>query len=293
MLVSERCFNKLVPPVPNVRRGKIALPYRHSEICEIHNYWNEKNFMISDVVIHLIAENNADRGTLPKTKEDINIESYKSKGTLEYLQLSMNNGSTRNKKSNWITEGHLKIKFPFLTKYGSNVLYKIILETSKCIFKLSYNAKVYDDQKDKFYFSPINVNDSIFSFECKPVRETASGKILEREYQFDISNSMLGYLMFRNIAFVNYDWIPEELYNLSRNSQNFFRKFISHKKGMSKSIKIPLTNIKAFQLHNYKDYGQVKSITNKSLEELKKANLIKDYKVTGTRFWFTHYNIKI
>jgi len=293
IIVSERSFNKIVPPVPNVRRGKIVLPYKHSEICEVHNYWTEKNFMVTDIVLYLIAENNADKRRLPKTREDINIESYKNKGTLEYLQLSMNNGSNRNKNSNWITEGKLKIRFPFLAKYGSNALYKMILETSKCIFKLIYNTKVYDDQTDEFYFVPIDVNDPIFSFECQPVRETNHGKILERKYCFDISNSMLGYLMFRNIAFLNYDWIPEELYNLSRDSQNLFRKFISHKRGMVKTIKISLTDVKGAQLHNYKDYAQVKTITTKSLKELKKAKLIKDFKAAGTRHWFTFFNVKM
>ena len=286
MLVSERSFNKLVPPLPNKRRGKITLPYRHTEVCEMYNFWSEKNFMVTDIVIHLIAENNSAR--IPKTTKD--IESIKTKATEEYLQFSINNGSSRNKNSGWITEGQLKIKFPFLMKYGSKVLYQMIKDTSENIFNLSFGVKIYSEDMKKFIYTPVKIKDNIFSFECEPNRQTEK-MILERKYQFKTDNSLLGFLMYRNVAFVNYDWMPENFYDLSKDSQNFFRKFLSHRRAISKITKITLSDIKTHQLYYYKDYSQIKTIIINSLEELKTNTLIKDFEVKGTRHWQTFFNI--
>lgn len=282
MLVSERSFNKIVPSVPNKRKRKIILPYRHTEICEMHNYWNEKNFMITDIVMHLIAENNSDN--IPKTAKD--IDPIKTKATEEYLHFSLNNGSSRNKNSGWITEGQLKIKFPFLMKYGSGTLYQMIENTSRCIFNLNLGVKIYNETEAKFNYIPMQITDNIFSFDCQANRRTEK-KILERKYQFKVDNSLLGYLMYRNIAFVSYDWIPENFYELSKNSQNFFRRFISHRRALEKTTKISLSNIKTHQLYYYEDYAQIKAITINSLEELKNNNLIEDFEVKGTRHWQT------
>jgi len=286
MLVSERSFNKIVPPVPNKRKRKITLPYKHTEVCEMHNYWNEKNFMITDIVMHLIAESNSDN--IPKTPKD--IESIKTKATEEYLNFSLNNGSSRNKNSGWITEGQLKIKFPFLMKYGSSTLYQMIKDTSECIFNLKLGVKIYDETEQGFNYKPIQTTDNIFSFDCQTNRGTEK-RILERKYQFKIDNSLLGYLMYRNIAFVSYDWIPDNFYELSKNSQNFFRRFISHRRALEKTTKIALSDIKIHQLYYYEDYAQIKAITIKSLEELKNNNLIEDFEIRGTRHWQTYINV--
>lgn len=286
MLVSERSFNKIVPPVPNKRKGKITLPYKHTEICEIYNYWNEKNFMITDIVMHLIAENNSDN--IPKTPKD--IESIKTKATEEYLQFSINNGSSRNKNSGWITEGQLKIKFPFLMKYGSKALYQMIKDTSEVIFNLNLGVKIYDENKEGFDYKPIEVRDNIFSFDWQ-TNEGTEKRILERKYQFKVDDTLLGYLMYRNIAFVSYDWIPENFYELTKNSQNFFRGFISHRRALEKTTKISLPIIKSHQLYYYTDYTQIKAITIDSLKELKANNLIENFEVRGTRYWQTFFNV--
>ena len=132
----------------------------------------------------------------------------------------------------------------------------------------------------------MQTTDNIFSFDCQANRRTEK-KILERKYQFKVDNSLLGYLMYRNIAFVSYDWIPENFYELSKNSQNLFRRFISHRRALEKTTKISLPDIKTYQLYYYGDYAQIKAITIKSLEELKNNNLIEGFEVKGTRHWQT------
>ena len=97
--------------------------------------------------------------------------------------------------------------------------------------------------------------------------------------------------MYRNIAFVSYDWIPDNFYELSKNSQNFFRRFISHRRALEKNTKIALSDIKIHQLYYYEDYAQIKAITIKSLEELKNNNLIEDFEIRGTRHWQTYINV--
>ena len=168
----------------------------------------------------------------------------------------------------------------------------MIKETSEVMFSLSFGTKLYNNDLKNFFYIPIEVRSNIFSFECQPNRQSEK-KILERKYKFKIE-PILGFLMFRNIALRNYDWIPERVYDLSKNSQIIFRRFISHRRGISKVTKISLADLKS-HIHYYKDYSQVKSIAIESLKEMKNNELIEDFKVIGTRSWSTYFivtNIK-
>ena len=171
-------------------------------------------------------------------------------------------------------------RYDFLRGYGPKGLHGLIERTSKIRLTCSYRYKVKEtttendptgksrktENLSKHSFKS-SVPQSLFDFEYR--QDTLS-------YEFRFTTG-LGILFFNNILAAEWEWVPSELYSLSRNAQNLYRKYLLVKK-QGTEIRLSVAQIaKTLKLMTANQTVRRKSVEG-YLEELKAAGFI-DYKV--------------
>jgi hypothetical protein len=163
----------------------------------------------------------------------------------------------------------VKVDYPFLKKYTSKTFYGLMERVSKIKLLCKYRYKInniernydFDKRKDlitekmnKFEFLP-NGPQNLFSFEYDKDRDRY--KIL-----FDTG---LGRLFANNILAAEWEWLPFEFYQLSKNTQNLYRKFMLVKK---KNTEIKLMDLELARVLKLQSLNR--TARNKSIKRLLK-----------------------
>lgn len=267
--------------------SKNKLPYTtpDEEFSIDGNNFNEKNFMILDVIQTMFLKcwfATYNNGTFPK-----NIYENKKIFDLENTPERLKNVSIN------IDTYSLYNDFNFLRNIKIKKLNDLIINTSKCKFKVKdYRIKEYDEQprgKLKYKYSTYSSDEyeSLFNIE-EIIKTKNKNKIINIEYKISFKNKLSNFMIY-NLAMLNVEWMPLNIYNLSKNAQFIFRRCLQCKKKHT-VIDISTDELKYFLHINYSNITMVNNQIKKILKELEERNIIEwSFKKC---FYNTYYNIE-
>ena len=233
-LITERNLIYAYTPldIHNPHKKNFALPFS-DQGTEIHGaYWGAQEYMIYDLLADSIRKFAYQKS---KPRKSV-LKSYISR----FSKNTVESNFTENKLIPGqrfifpLTLKDLRSYYPFINKYTPKQFYDLVERASKIKLICNYRYKINDiasahnfdtnkssrrEQIAKFPFRPKEPQ-NIFDFEYDEKNE--SYKIYFR--------SGLGALFANNILAAEWEWLPFEFFELSKNAQNLYRKFILIKK---------------------------------------------------------------
>jgi predicted DNA-binding protein len=324
-LASEKCFNRAICPVMNIKGKTVKYPLtvKHKTFgfrCD-EGILGPKNMMIMDIIgtmlIHVIYGNNSFADRIP-TPKDIRVRKisaecmsykllnhvtkniaasdegkireswYSQEGNL--CEVDKNNPRIKKVQSIIFNDGVLRKELPFLRKYSSVQIQKMILQTSHCILQLNYPIRFFNGKEYQMIpFDNYNLPSKLFTvIEIKNTKISKDNHILEREYKLRL-NTILGYMFMQNIASCYMDLLPGKFYEMSDYAQLFYRLFIltyfpNKKSGKSPKNPVSLEEIRNRLVLKTPDSYMVRKIVNRILKELEDYKFIsapKEEKIYG------------
>jgi len=295
---SERGINKALPAFVKKPGTEIEFPYewidKNRHRCSITNgYWGARNYMLMDALgyFYLLKEG-GDR--LPDKASEIfrDLDSIRRR-EIELVNHSVNveQNASEFMLSQTDVEGYMRSKYwlqfndkifrKFTSlKLPSNDIFKLILETSRVEFKLTFPVRLRLNRK-RIKEEPYQMNmfSRLFEFGFIEQARQSDGVIRNREY-FVRFKTILGELFVHNLKMINYDWIREDLYSLPASAQIFFRKFIVNNN--KPKIPINLENIaRKLNLTDGNKTNLEATVVTNVLEPLKMQGFISSYEKTN------------
>jgi hypothetical protein len=237
---SERGINKALPALFKKPGTEIEFPYewidKKGHRCSITNgYWGARNYMLMDALgyFYLLKEG-GDR--LPERASEIfhDIDSIRRReieldnngrdvesNTSESM-LSDTDVEAIMRSKHWVRfNDKIFRKFTSL-QLTSNDIFKLLLETSRVEFKLTFPVRLrLNEKKVQEESFRMNMFSRLFEFGYIERARESDGIVRKREY-FVTFNTILGELFVHNLNMINYDWIREDLYSLPASAQIFF-----------------------------------------------------------------------
>ncbi len=284
---SERGINKAIPPIIKKGNGESILPFnwkseKSGELCSITNgYWGAKNYMIMDFVGYIFLLK-AGGEKVPKEIFPL-FDGFDSIKKRE-LELDANgNGEVKELYTGRYTisfsDKHFR-KFTNL-KLSSSAIFKLLLETSRVEFKLSFPVRLIMGEgkngkpamEEKWY--PMNVYSRLFEIACINTDIRKDGIVQKRQYRLYF-NTILGELFVHNLLTRNYDWVNSDLYNLPPSAQVFYRHFLLH----HNYTKLQLNMSRIVREMNFTDKNSTNLVRNlevNTLNPLVRRGLIRSY----------------
>ena len=295
---SERGINKALPALTRKPGTEIEFPYdlidKKGHLCSISNgYWGARNYMLMDALGYFYLLNEGDDRVPERESEifrdidnirrrEIELENHVKKVGSETSEsiLSETDPETIMKSKYWVHFNDKNFRKFTSLKLTSNNIFKLLLETSRVEFKLTFPVRLRlneNEVKEKPY--KMNMFSRLFEFGYIDRARESDGVIRNREY-FVIFNTMLGELFVHNLKMINYDWIREDLYSLPASAQIFFRKFIVNND--NPMIPINLENItRTLNLTNGNKTNLEATVVTNVLEPLKMQGFISSYEKTN------------
>jgi len=302
---SERGINKALPAVIKKPGSEIEFPYewidKKGHRCSITNgYWGARNYMLMDALgyFYLLKEG-GDR--LPERASEIfrDIDSIRrresellshGKDVDQYTSESMlseTDAEAIMRSKHWVRFNDKDFRKFTSLKLTSNDILKLLLDTSRVEFKLTFPVRLRLNKK-KVQEEPYRMNmfSRLFEFGYIERARESDGVIRKRDY-FITFNTILGELFVHNLKMINYDWIREDLYSLPASAQIFFRKFIVNNN--KPRIPINLENItRKLNLTDGNKSNLEATVMTNVLEPLKMQGFISSYEKTkglhGTKY---------
>jgi hypothetical protein len=223
-LVAERNLIYAYAPmdIHNPHKKKFTFPFNEGQTTVSGEYWGAEEQMLIDVlgdILRISAYKNA-------KPQKVALKRYISSIDKDMVGTHF----TDNDVSKCMPVEYplalypAQIKYPFLKKYTQKTFYKLMERASKIKVRCNYRYKINHIEKNaermtKFEFFPKEPQ-SLFSSEY----ETENDRYMIR---FDKG---LGRLFANNILAAEWEWLPFEFYQLSKNAQNLYRKFLLVKK---------------------------------------------------------------
>ena len=319
-LASDKSFNRCICPMMNIKGKKMTYPfelkYNNFHLKSIHGILGAKQMMIMDIIgtklIHLIHGNKDFSDRIPQNNETSVKQisgQYMSAKLLKLLMANLprtgkipesysENGRLsdtdklhgRIKKPLTITlnDGQLRRELPFLRKYSSKQIAKMIQETYECVLQMNYPVCYYTGKKyEVFPFNNFGFHSQLFTIKnvkmkkSKESKTSPKARVLEREYQICF-DTILGYAFMQNMSSSYMDLLPGKFYEMSDYAQLYYRIFILSYYPIKGSSKIPknpvsLDEIRQRLVLKTKDTSTVRKVIKEKLEELKSNRFIKDY----------------
>lgn len=317
-LASDKSFNRCICPLMNIKGKTMEYPfelkYNNFHLRCTDGILGPKHMMIIDIIatqlIHWFYGNSSFSDRIPtsneKTVKAVSSQ-YMSSKLLKFMNerlpqpntglipetwysdegrlSTIDNKHTRIKKPQTIVlnDGVLRKELPFLRKYSSRQIGKMIIETRNCLLGMSYPMCFHNGKQYKVL--PFNVPgfvSRLFTLEkIYGTRISKNKKILEREYQIKL-DTILGYAFMQNMASCYMDLLPGKFYELSDYAQLYYRLFILSyfpNKSTRKIPKNPLSidEIRQRLVLKTKDTYMVREIIKRILGELQSENFIKDF----------------
>jgi len=302
---SERGINKALPALIKKPDTEIDFPYewidKNRHRCSITNgYWGARNYMLMDALGYFfLLKEGGDR--LPKKASEIfrDLDSIRRReielvkgddeivSTSSKSMLSDTDAETIMKSKHWIRFNDSQFRKFISLKLNSNDILKLLLDTSRVEFKLTFPVRLKLDKKEiRERQYRMNMFSRLFEFGYIERARECDGVIRKREY-FVTFNTMLGELFVHNLKMINYDWIREDLYSLPASAQIFFRKFIVN----NDEPRIPInleTIVRNLNLMDGNKTNLEATVMTNVLEPLKMQGFISSYEKTqglhGTKY---------
>jgi len=172
-------------------------------------------------------------------------------------------------------------------KMTSNDILKLLLETSRVEFKLTFPVRLrLNDKNLQEEPHRMNMFSRLFEFGDIERPRESDGVIRKRKY-FVTFNTILGELFVHNLKMINYDWIREDLYSLPASAQIFFRKFIVNNNNPRIPINLETITGKLNLIDGNRSNLE-NTVKENVLEPLKMQGFISSYKKTqglhGTKY---------
>jgi hypothetical protein len=324
-LASEKCFNRAICPVMNIK-GKIVkypLVVKHKTFgfrCD-RGILGPKQMMIMDIIgtklIHSVYGNSSfsDRIPTPNETRVKNVSArWMSYKLLKYVTENLSTTHEGKIPESWrsekgllheidkdkprikdavvltLNDGVLRKELPFLRKYSSVQIEKMIRQTAECILKLNYPIRFFNGKEyQTIPFNNYGLPSTLFTgIDIKNRKLSKDNHVLEREYIIQL-NTILGYMFMQNIASCYMDLLPGKFYEMSDYAQLFYRLFIltyfpNKKSGKSPKNPISLEEIRKRLVLKTPDTYMVRKTVSRILSELEDYNFIsapKEEKIYG------------
>jgi len=288
-ILSERGTNKSLVPTPK----NAPLPYRWKdkegrEAYAIDKKWGAENFMVMDVVAHLVVR--VLREGVPQSKT-LRIPLFNSIEDFRKSELQI------------INKEKLKYRYidlPFQVfrnitgkQWMTNKdIFGLLRETSTTGFIVSYPMTVVKEVKEtkkgkKVTYKEENVmmSSTTMPFELMWEKEELNEDSNQYPNKCRIRlSTIFSQLFFHNLAMKTYNLIDTRVYDLTPTAQNFYRLFILTKNLPTIALKLE-TIIKALRLTD-KNKAQILrgAIENGCLNPLKELKLIYSYDIVKNVF---------
>jgi Txe/YoeB family toxin of Txe-Axe toxin-antitoxin module len=273
--------------------------------------------IIGTTIVHVIFGNKRYSDRIP-TPKDIRVQKisgqYMSYKLLKYVTENLSNSDSgkipaalysddnrlqeidkatpRIKKAYGVklNDGIMRRQLPFLRKYSSVQIEKMIRQTADCILQLNYPIRFFNgNDYQTILFNNFGLPSKLFTLvEVKITKKSKDGHILEREYDI-LMDTILGYLFMQNVISCYMDLLPGKFYEMTDYAQLFYRLFIlsyfpNKKSGKSPKNPISLDEIKNRLVLKTPDSYMVRKIIKRILHELEENNFIgepKEEKMDG------------
>ena len=264
--------------IHNPYKKNFALPYSENGTVIDGHYWGAEEQMLIDVlgdVIRHVKYKNS------KPKKDV-LQAWISRFSVSNVDDEFVHNDVNEKflVQYYFNLDRLKLLYPFLKDYSDRQFNDLLNRTSAIQFKMKYRYKIFNIERNqdwdtnktkvkkyfgKYEFYPDGPQ-RLFTFEDKNTGD----------YIINF-NTGLGSLFANNMLAMEWEWLSFEFYELSKNAQNLYRKYILVKK---KGSELRLTDIelaKMLKLQTTNRTARKKSI-ERLLAELVENGYI-DYKI--------------
>ena len=233
-LITERNLIYAYTPldIHNPHKKNFPLPFS-DQGTEVHgDYWGAQEYMIYDLMADALRKIVYQNSKPGKAVLKRNISIF-SKYTVE-TNFRENKLIPGQRFTFLIVLKELRSYYPFVNKYTPKKFYHLVERASKIRIICNYRYKINNiesahnfntdkssrrEQIAKFPFRPKEPQ-NIFDFEYDEKNES---------YKIYLQSG-LGALFSNNILAAEWEWLPFEFFELSKNAQNLYRKFILTKK---------------------------------------------------------------
>lgn len=233
------------------------------KIFRIDNYWDQRSFMLMDVITTRICQKIFGNRIPRSTTDDRVTENRSSKDDIDQM--------LKNPESCKITITYNDIKkIPYFKPVtGDNIRY-LIERMSKTRISLPFETRVFDFNQNcrRFYHKEIYLQN--FDLLFNKVE-----RIRNKEYRFSL-DTPLSRLFLSNIAQLNVDFLDESIYQLKKFDHLFYRCIISGSKNKNSTKKIHLNEIRK-RLNIGSNIYQAKDMVEKSLDRIYEKGLILNF----------------
>jgi hypothetical protein len=317
-LASEKSFNRSICPVMNIKGKTVTYPFelKYNNFCFVSGcgILGPKEMMIMDIMgtklIHFCNgdQNFSDR--IPTNNEKRIKEAsgkYMSAKLIKYVRGNLTQQHKGIIPESWydiigrlfhidkkhcrikkaltieLDDGNLRKELPFLRKYSSKQIAKMIIQTSECVLWMNYPICFHTGKQYKIFpFDNFRLPSRLFTIaKIDESKKSKNGNILERKYYIQF-NTILGYAFMQNMLSCYMDLVPGKFYELSDYAQLYYRMFILSYYPNKKTGKIPKNPITIDEIRKRlvlktKDTYTVRKIIKRILEELASNRFIKDF----------------
>ena len=243
-LASEKSLNRGICPVINIKGKTVTYPFivKHKTFefrCD-RGTLGPKQMMVMDIIgtslIHYVYGNTNFSGRIP-TPKDIRVlkmsaqcMSYK---LLKYVTEHLSTSDRGKIPTGWysdegrlyeidrenprikkafrlkLNDGFLRKQLPFLRKYSSLQIQKMIEQTAECTLQLNYPIRFFNGKEyQTIPFNNYGLPSQLFTcIEIKDAKVSKDNHILEREYYIQM-DTILGYMFMQNVTSCYMDLCP-------------------------------------------------------------------------------------
>lgn len=250
--------------IHNPHRDKFPLPYNDGQTTVAGEYWGAEEQMLFDVLGDVLRRS-AYQNAKPQKVQLKRFISQIDKDGVD-TRFTENDASKCKPIEFPLRLYAAKYHFPFLLKYTRKAFHQLMERASKIRVRCNYKYKInhFDKNREvitKFDFSPREPQGLFtYQYDAKDDRYTI------------LFNTGMGRLFANNILAAEWEWLPFEFYNLSKNAQNLYRKFLLVRK---KGTNIRLFDYKLAQVLKLQTTNR--TVRNKSIRRLLEELVQKKY----------------
>lgn len=310
-LASEKSFNRGICPVMNIKGKTVEYPFvfrgKNMTFACGKGIIGPKQMMIMDILgtylIHFLYESNSFADRIPSSQEKrVKLKSgdHMSYALIKYFtdhilpinagiipegwynkdgrlyNIDKENQRIKRPMTIILNDGSLKRELPFLKRYSSLQISKMIEQTSECLVKMNFPISHYNIKNyNTFPFNNYELPSRLFTLVDTKASKLSSDKhILEREYEICF-DTILGYVFMQNVASCHIDLLPGKYYELSDYAQLFYRMFVLPYFGKVKNH-LSLDEVRQRLALKTKDTFMVRKTIRRILDELAANNFISE-----------------
>jgi hypothetical protein len=221
--------------IHNPHKSKLTLPLEDKTIgtTVYGGVWGAEEYMIIDVLcdmVRLIKYNNR-KPKAAEVKES--ISSFTSKQVEEQFKGKELPGEFTLRMPE-IPYSRIVTRYDFLRSYGPRRLQALFQRAANIQLTCYYRYKLFD--KKYFYDVETDKGKETTNLTKLPFKPSVPQSLFEFEYLLDTLSyvfkftSGLSALFANNIRAAEWEWVSSELYSLSNNAQNLYRKYLLTRK---------------------------------------------------------------